>query len=425
MQYYFARTGLLDGKGGQLARKTNTRSGPAVTGRQAFGAGTKANQDSVLVIRDGSPGQDDDKENIDHDALHLTEEPVCYDEADSGMLPPTVSTYRVKAIVSQPPPDIMLLREDLVRSLAEARQAVDSLSDVSLGPHIMIGEDPTDSPTSDDEHQGWHEIQGLHILDVVTLAIRAAKDYYTFHPRPQTLYSIRSEREIRSDLYQALETLKRMANRNFRGGVRNAEQVGMLKWIDGITHLLQKEKEIEERQEALRSQWEWLQGDWTGRERERESLFLAAFDKSEQGIPAWQQPQDNEPTHFLKAMSSGLRLIQLHNELVNQSRRRFGTITSFYTDLGKPYRCADNLRYWVKAAELRWQVRLQIDVLDIVYNRGIETWKKFDQAILSWSQAVRQELSDEWLEDTTRRQSIDLPSPMAVEEETLVCEDET
>ncbi|KAF2152655.1 hypothetical protein K461DRAFT_205970, partial [Myriangium duriaei CBS 260.36] len=360
MQYYFARTGLLDGKGAQLARKTD------------------ANES----------GTGDNKENMDHNDISLTAEPNSYEDDDTGMLPPTVSTYRVKAITSQPPPDMALLREELERALADARRAVERASDDT-------------SPS--EQGQGWNEVQGMNILDVVTLAIRAAKDYYTFHSRPQTLYSIKPERQIRSESFQALDILKRMANRTFRGGVREAEQAGLLHWIDSITELLREEQATEQRREALRSQWEWLQGDWSGRERQREALFLSAFDISNEALPVWNRPENSEATDFLQVMSSGLRLVQLHNEFVNQSQRRFGTITTFYTDLGKPYRCAENLRYWIKAAELRWQVKLEVNVLDIVYDRGIDTWMKFDVAILTWAQCVRQELSNEWLQDSSRR----------------------
>ncbi|KAG8628726.1 hypothetical protein KVT40_002591 [Elsinoe batatas] len=383
MQYYFARTGLLDGKGAQLARKAKDKA---------------VAQDGVRTVSDGGLVEDEDKENDYHGEDMLKEE--------ASMLPPTVSTYRAKIIESHPPPDINVLRRELQDSLKRAREAVEDIQVTPAAPEILINGE--NSPTSKQrpDSQGWHEIQGLHILDILTLAIRSAKDYYTFHSQPQALYAIRSEREIRSDLYQALDILKRMANRNFRGGVREVERDGILRWIEGIHVLLQKEQEDERQRERLRSQWEWLRGDWTGREREREWHFLSSFSTDADPLPSWEEASGPEPTEFLKALSSGIRLVNLHNELVRQSHRRFGEIKSFYHDLGKPYRCADNLRYWMKAAELRWEVKLKLEVLDVVYSRGQDTWERFDSAVLKWSQAVREELSDEWLGGSKSPESV-------------------
>ena len=89
--------------------------------------------------------------------------------------------------------------------------------------------------------------------------------------------------------------------------------------------------------------------------------------------------------------------MHLHNALVKHSKRRFGEIKTFHTDLNKPYRCADNLRYWIKAAELRWEVKLQLDVLDLVYEKSDQIWLDFDKALLKWSTAVREELTSELL----------------------------
>ncbi|PSK46484.1 hypothetical protein B9Z65_5452 [Elsinoe australis] len=366
MQYYFARTGLLDGKGAQLARKAKDKA------------------DGVRIVSDGDIPNEEDKENTGNDG-------------QDTMLPPTVSTYRAKVIESRPPPDIHVLRRELLENLSNARKVMEELKGATVTPEITVTGDSSLDDNQRPDSQGWHEVQGLHILDNLTLAIRSAKDYYTFHSQPHMLYAIRSEREIRSDLYQALDILKRMANRNFRGGVKDAERDGILQWIDSINALLQTEQEREREREQLRRQWQWLQGDWIGREREREWHFLSSFSTGEDPLPTWEEAAGPEPTEFLKTLASGIRLVRLHNELVKQSVRRFGEIKSYYTDLGKPYRCADNLRYWIKAAELRWEVMLKLDVLDVVYSRGEHTWEQFDKAVLAWSQAVRQELSDEWL----------------------------
>ena len=61
--------------------------------------------------------------------------------------------------------------------------------------------------------QGFYELEGIHILDATTLAIRAARQYYTLHPNPQRLSSIKSDPQIRKELYDVLDVLK-------QGGLR-------------------------------------------------------------------------------------------------------------------------------------------------------------------------------------------------------------
>jgi hypothetical protein len=243
---------------------------------------------------------------------------------------------------------------------------------------------------------GWHEIEGLNLLDVVTLAIRAAKNYYTAHESPQRLYSIKSERAIRSELYQVLDVLKRLAVRNFAGGVQLHETASIKSWVENIGQLLDTEEEKEREEQRQFESWSWREGDWTGKEREREWLFLQSFDINPEPLPEWTEPADGKlPTPFLQALQNGLRLVHLHNALVRKSKRQFEEIKNFHTDTQKPYRCADNLRYWIKSAELRWDVKLRVDVMDVVHGTDDAAWKKFDEALLKWCRAVREQLVEE------------------------------
>ena len=54
---------------------------------------------------------------------------------------------------------------------------------------------------------------------------------------------------------------------------------------------------------------------------------------------------------------------------------------------------AENLRYWAKAAELRFDIRLGLPVQEVVHG---EAWQAFDDAVLKWSRKVREELLEEW-----------------------------
>jgi hypothetical protein len=303
-----------------------------------------------------------------------------------------------------------VLRRELRESLQEASQhlrelekgfTVDSIG-TSDGDNRARAASVTAKRHSADG-PGWHEIQGLNLLDVVTLAIKAAKNYYTAHEEPQRLYAIKSERAIRKELYEVLEVLKRVAIRNFANGVQPHEVSRIKAWVKGIGNLLDTEEEKESIERQERESWSWRHGDWTGKERERELLFLKTFDSSVEPLPDWTEPEEGElPTPFLKELQTGLRLVRLHNVLVKKSRRQFEEIKQYHTDTAKPYRCADNLRYWAKAAELRWDIKLNIDVMGVVNGTDVAAWKKFDAALLQWCQGVREQMVSEWQEEATQ-----------------------
>ena len=329
------------------------------------------------------------------------------------MLPPTVSTYSHKVQYISPPPDPETLRQDLKTALHDSRKAlVEAQTQNKEALDRRKAETGnSDSPSEDGEDKlssafsqsaGWYEIQGVHMLDVVTLAIRAAKIYYTSHEDTQRLYTIKSERQIRQEFYVVLDVLKRMANRNFADGMKDEELKTIQDWVDDIEGFLAKEEAMEEQEKKIRDSWEWLEGSWEGRERERERLFLSSF-MSNGILPEWTAVDASNLTltPFLEALRTGVTLVQLHNALLKKSKRQFGDIKTFHTDTAKPYRCAENLRYWIKAAEIRWETKLVVNVSGVVNGKS-EAWPDFDAAILQWSKAVREELTKEWKEATIR-----------------------
>ena len=396
LQYYFARTGLLDGKGGQLAKEDKSKSTKPIP---RIYDSPESSQSTVT----GLPNADDIETDPNLD------EPL--------MLPPTVSTYSHRVQYIPPPPDSETLRQDLKATLSEAKKALQGIREEREGTcesHkqyeiAKVHEDaenkisPSVAPLS-----SWHGIQGVHILDVVTLAIRAAKIYYTSHDEPQRLYSIKSERRIRQELYDVLDVLKRMAARSFAGGMKEEELTVITQWVDGIESFLTIEEAVEEQEKNVRNSWEWLRGSWEGRERERERLFLCSF-LTENSLPEWApvDTADSKPTAFLEALKTGLTLVHLHNSLLKKSKRQFGEIKGFHTDTAKPYRCAENLRYWIKAAEIRWETKLKVNVSGVV-NSKFEAWPDFDSAILQWSKAVREELTKEWNEVPVRSNQLEI-----------------
>ena len=437
LQYYFARTGLLDGKGGQLyssRSKDGKHSGADLSGgtSSTFNLAPKlrSDSDSTYGSMRSSPDpalQFDQETSLDGSVLDSPIQEEYPDDipgqADTEpmMLPPTVSTYNYRPKQVPRPPTMEEMRRDLRHALAEAAKVLKDAEDEEIeqtnkessarpvedttGAHgIQIPSAGNTSHPSDQsppvacEKQGWYEIQGMHILDLMTLAIRAAKIYYTAHEQPGRLSAIKSERKIREELLTVMDTLKRMATRNFTGGMKTEERQTMQDWIVDVEHLLQQEDDQEEVERRERESWSWLLDDWEGRAHDREFSFLKSFDACPGELPRWTSPDSvsESPTPFLRFMRDGVRLVRLHNSIVAKSKRPFGQITTFHTDTMKPYRCADNLRFWIKAAELRWEIVLKVDVMGVVYGRDAETWRAFDREMLRWCAKVREELAAEW-----------------------------
>lgn len=340
------------------------------------------------------------------------EEDYYSDEEDEhpDMLPPTTSTYNYREKPIARPPDLVELKADLQAALADAQkvlcdartQQTTKASALSLKNKQSAEEDSIPLPPSPGSPaanlQGWYELQGMHILDIITLAIRAAKMYYTAHDQPVRLAGIKSERKIRSELLSVLEVLKRMATRGFLDGMRADEGEVIENWVSGIKCMLRQEEEQEREEHELRASWVWLKGGWEGQETQRELLFLQSMDPDAKTLPEWSSASDASelPTPFLEDMRNGLRLVKLHNAIVRKSKRPFGVIPVFHTDTLKPYRCADNLRYWIKAAELRWEVVLKVDVSAVVNGNNSEAWVGFENAIFQWCTKVREEVTAEF-----------------------------
>ena len=402
LQYYFARTGLLDGKGGQLAKES--KKTPAFT-------------DSPF----NSPPHTYNGSEIGHISDVNADSTVEEDESGQGwgesmMLPPTVSTYSHRVQYLPPPPDSEMLRNDLSKALQEADKVLKQVYGTTQGLDLWKHSDNSQAEeNTEDDHSssmlgipsGWHEIQGMNILDVLTLAIRAAKIYYTTHEHPQRLYSIKSERQIREELLGVLDVLKRMAGRNFVGGVKHEELQIMLDWVRSIESFIAEEQLMEKQEVKDRESWKWLDGSWTNREREREWLFMCSF-LPEGSLPEWTiSDQADQPlTPFLRSLRTGLTLVTLQNAILKRSKRQFGDIKTFHTDTTKPYRCAENLRYWIKAAEIRWETKLKVDVAGVVHCKD-EAWAGFDAAIFQWSKAAREMLTQEWQEGSVHMSAPD------------------
>jgi len=322
-------------------------------------------------------------------------------EDDPHMLPPTVSTYNYREKPIPNPPTLEELKEELQKALGEATKVLEEAKHNRVSPpaspsRIQLGDIEPISPASSENSQGWYELQGMHILDIMTLAIRAAKMYYTAHDQPARLSAIKSERKIRAELLSVMEVLKRMATRNFSSGMRTEERETMENWVIGVYEMLKQEEAMEDAERNQRASWIWLDDSWQGSEVEREYAFMKSMDPDADTLPEYKPLGDEDiPTEFLKDLKTGMRLVKLHNAVVRKSKRSFGAIDKWHCEFSKPYRCAENLRYWIKAAELRWELILKVDVMGVVSGTNRTAWKGFEEAIWKWCARVREEITAE------------------------------
>jgi hypothetical protein len=413
LQYYFARTGLLDGKGGRLTRKKDKDSratldlsaldtsflAPNVAGSDvdssyaSLGSSPELHAQGLGGMIVESPTQEE------FDYYSGEEE----DEEHPHMLPPTVSTYNHREKPIPKPPSLEELKDELQKALTAAVKVLEDAkenpsSQPSSPSRTNISDGEPLSPSSED-NRGWYELQGMHILDIMTLAIRAAKLYYTAHDQPARLAAIKSERRIRAELLTVMDVLKKMATRSFMGGMKTDERETMENWVASVYEMLKQEEAMEEAERKQRVSWTWLDDSWQGNGVEREHAFMRSMDPEADTLPEFKsvdEVTDEElPTAFLNDLKTGLRLVKLHNVLVRKSKRPFGAIDKWHTDFGKPYRMAENLRYWIKAAELRWEVILHVDVMGVVNGTDRAAWKGFEEAVWKWCARVREEITTE------------------------------
>jgi hypothetical protein len=393
LQYYFARTGLLDGKGGQMAK-------------------TKQNGEYDIPKLSLS-GSDVVESPIEEEGQLLWE--AAKDDGEVVMLPPTVSTYSHRDHYIPPPPDQKSLKKDLVEALEVALRAIE---DTVASKNIVSKDGEEDEPS-----QGFYEIQGLHILDTTTLAIRAARLYYTMHPNPARLNSIKSDYQLRRDLMTVLDVLKRWAGRSFTGGLREEERLAILVWVSEVGMMIDQETKLEDAERQEREGWKWMNdSEWDGKIELRELAFLESLLQGAEGdkgsLPRWApSSQDQTQTDFLRSLADGRQLVRMHNAAVKRSKKQFGHITSHHSDVAKPYRRAENLRFWIKAAEIRWEVKLNVDVMAIVSSSAErQVWRDFEHAIFCWSRTLREEVTRDWKTDEelklhARAKSLALASP--------------
>lgn len=353
---------------------------------------------------------------IDEEGALLWE--AAKEDGEAIMLPPTVSTYRSGTQYVPPPPSQQALKRELVDALENALHALEASEKTQKS-----GETAT---------QGFHEIEGLHILDTTTLAIRAARQYYTHHPNPKRLNSIKSDQKIRKELYDVLEVLKRAASRNFTGGLKEEERLIILVWVSDVGMMIDKEAKLEESERRARKQWQWVDdSNWFDDEKGRALDFLVFL------LAEIETPEEETYTvlqdKFWHTLIDGKKLVKMHNAAVRKSKRQFGYIERCHEDVNKPYRRAENIRYWLKDAELRFEIKFptKLDVPATVNATPEDTHvlEKLEEVVIIWLQGVCLDLTKDWNGEEekklhARARSLALASPLGSPSKGLKGKDE-
>lgn len=475
LQYYFARSGILEGRSGR--QRTHKHKDKDDKGRAKV-PGLLIQSDVGNGGRQSSVVGDDSVESPAREKVAEEEEvegnggdevdPYVSDEA---MLPPTVSTFRVVKDHVEAPPDIESLRLHLLASLDEVEAVIKGEkypedADIPADTQFLMPRSGYNSPYSpsecrsvvDGESEGnpekigspdlyaavrseglrarsvspsvggsTEEMRGLKTFNLVTSAIKSARTYFTSHDQPTRLASIKSERQMRRELLDVLDMLKGFATRNFTGGLDEREKADILTWVRSFGNIVVQDRRMELEERMNRARLDWARNDegvnWTNRELEREHAFLSYLERTNRPLPQW-DPVDTAaaaslPTPLLARLRDGRDLVRFHNEAVRISRRRFHRIRSFHEDVARPYRMTDNLRYFIKAAKMRWGVELDdfFDLTGLVADQfpdgevKAETWRKFNAGLLLWCGVVREELVKEWEELDAEKKMIRARSP--------------
>lgn len=397
LQYYFARTGLLDGRSGQFVRK-------------------KENGE-YDIPKLSKPSDETYASPIEEEGELLFQ--AAREDGDDIMLPPTVSTYRNGTQYVLPPPSQQALKRELVDSLENAL-------------HALEASEKTQKST-EEVTQGFYELEGLQILDTTTLAIRAARQYYTQHPNPKRLNSIKPDHELRKELFDVLEVLKRAAARNFAGGLKEDERLIILVWVSDIGMMIDKEAKLEEKDRRQRKQWQWVDdSNWLGDAEGRKLDFLS-FLLGEIETPLG-QTYTTLQNQFWHTLIDGKKLVQMHNAAVRKSKRQFGYVEKWNDDVAKPYRRAENIRFWLKAAELRFELKFpkKLDVLNTVNSKPDDTaaMEHFKEVIMEWLNGVRIDLTKDWNGEEekklhARARSLAMASPLGSPSKSLKGQENT
>jgi hypothetical protein len=149
LQYYFARTGLLDGKGAQIARPEMLRRKSSHIGSGSSSRAVSMNVTETPVDAESgllSPTMTSVADSCAISDAGLVDSPTEQDaEVDwesEMMLPPTVSTYNQKPIYVLPPPDLTMLRRELTEALEDALKGLKETDKSPDGMHTSSNLSP-------------------------------------------------------------------------------------------------------------------------------------------------------------------------------------------------------------------------------------------------------------------------------------------
>jgi hypothetical protein len=244
---------------------------------------------------------------------------------------------------------------------------------------------------------------GMDIVEDATATIRLAQRYRTQIQHEDW----DDEKKLRRHAVDVLVVLRRIAERE-DGQASDDEREIVRTWCRDVKTRVERDDEVR------RGIWEqaapWMDGKWDDEwgspysrllMTERYHLFLVQFDASEPRIP----PPSSSDDKFVAALRTGTKLCIIHNALTHFSLRPFGLISRFHTDTTVQYRVTDNLRYFAKAAEIRWEVQIEWDVEEIwrATPAGVDMFKR---ELGKWCESVIKEMGKIYHEEISEGEDV-------------------
>lgn len=262
----------------------------------------------------------------------------------------------------------------------------------------QLSEYTMNSASTDESATAADEEAALKVANNLTSCIRSARTYSTSIPSFQTLDL--SFAVFRDDALELLSFIKRIVEREGTNGLSVEEKSVMSEWLQNTSDYLDNENP-----KVIGEAMNWINPElWQDKQEERYCHFLNFYDAGAT-VPTQFMGQD-----FLKGMSTGVRLCQIYNAVVQRSRRPFGLITRFHQDTSIRYRVLENLRFWHAAVEYRLGLRIEAFTPSEVYEFTETGQAQLSQAITRFCQVAIQEMietSDEDVQDDDLAEDVD------------------
>lgn len=195
--------------------------------------------------------------------------------------------------------------------------------------------------------QQWEEKSDVQILPQLTNdALATAATYLSWQTDKEDEHHLQRIRELRIDVLYVLQS--RQHPSRYQKILTQTETIRA--WVEEIKILLHRQ---DLRKKKKHESYAFLiESTQNPNDLKRYCIFLDMFDPSPIKLP------DPTTPDFLILFRPGVKLCNIFNNFVSQSSRQYGHIDRYHTDTKRPYRAIENLQFFAKAIEIRFERRL-------------------------------------------------------------------